>query len=82
MTLRAEPKTGERARAGKAEVAPKGIGLLRLTFVLEGRRCRRVWSLFIGFTLLKNSSPKKEGGVSGPPSSLKNEIDLSRHAGT
>jgi hypothetical protein len=25
---------------------------------------------------------KKEGGVSGPPSSLKNEIDLSRHAGT
>jgi hypothetical protein len=25
---------------------------------------------------------KKQGGVSGPPSSLKNEIGLSRHAGT
>jgi hypothetical protein len=41
-----------------------------------------VWAFFVGFLQLKRSSPKKEGGVSGPPFSLKNEIGLSRHAGT
>lgn len=61
MIHRAEPKQGERARAGTAEATPNGIRVLHPTFVLEGdpfpargkRAEKRAWPLFVSFRLVQ-----------------------------